>query len=129
MKVYFNQKGISLIKISIYMLLVALFYFGYLYVPVVIRYYNIKEAVSGAANQALSDKRDDLIRTNFSKRLKKEYGINVHPTALVIIREPSRSRVSAKMQYQEHIRYVPFDYIHVINITAEHTAMGHYMAY
>ncbi len=124
-----NQSGLSVIKVLIYIIIFSVFYFGYLYVPVMIRYYDIKEAVSGAANQALTDKRDDLIRNNFSQRLKKKLGINVLPTSLVIIREPSRSKVSAKMQYQEQVKYVPFDYTHIINITAEHTAMGHYIAY
>ncbi len=124
-----NQKGISVIKLLIYMAIFAVFYFAYLYIPVAIRYYDIKEAVSGAANQALTDKRDDLIRNNFAQRLKRQHNLNVPPTALVIIREPSRSKVSAKMQYQEQVKYVPFDYTHIIDITAEHTAMGHYIAY
>ncbi|GEM_PF-2160068 len=128
-KMVLNQKGLSVIKLVIYLLVISIFYFAYLYVPVLIRYYDIKEAVSGAANQALTDKRDDLIKQNFSNKLKKEHGLNIPPVALVIVREPSRSKVSAKMSYQEQVKYVPFDYVHIIDITAEHTAMGHYIAY
>jgi len=124
-----NQKGFSVIKLTIYILILLAFYFAYLYVPVAIRYYDIKEAVSGAANRALTDKRDDLIRNEFSTRLKREHGLEIPPTALSIMREPSRSKVSAKLVYQEQIKYIPFDYIHTIDITAEHTAMGHYIAY
>ncbi len=124
-----NQKGLLIIKILIYLVIISVFYLSYLYVPVAIRYYDIKEAVSGAANQALTDKRDELIRNRFSERLKKEHGLNIPPTALVIIREPSRSKVSARLIYQEQIKYIPFDYVHIINITAEHTAMGNYIAY
>lgn len=124
-----NQKGFSIIKLTIYLIIFAVFYFGYLYIPVVIRYYDIMEAVSGAANQALTEKRDDLIRNNFVRKLKKSQNLDIPPTALSIIREPSRSRVSARMLYQERIRYIPFDFTHTIEITAEHTAMGHYIAY
>lgn len=124
-----NQKGLSMIKLLFYFVFILVFYFGYLYVPVAIRYYDIKEAVSGAANQALTEKRDELIKNNFSQRLKKKLGVNIPPTALIIVREPSRSRVSAKMRYQEQVKYVPFDYTHIIDISVEHTAMGHYIAY
>lgn len=126
---YLNQKGLSIIKVLIYLVIFAIFYFAYLYVPVAIRYYDIKEAVSGAANQALTDKRDELIRNNFSNRLKREHGLNIPPVALVIVREPSRSKVSARMSYQEHIKYIPFDYVHIMDITVEHVAMGNYIAF
>jgi len=128
-KMLSNQRGFSLIKLSIYLLIILIFYFAYLYVPVAIRYYDIKEAVSGAANRALTDKRDDLIRNEFAEKLKKKIGVSVPPTALSIIREPSKSRVSAKMMYREQVKYIPFDYVHTIDITVEHTAMGHYIAY
>ena len=124
-----NQKGFSFIKLSIYLLILMVFYTAYLYIPVLIRYYDIKEAVSGAANMALTDKRDDFIRNEFSEKLKKKIGVAIPPTALSIIREPSRSRVSEKMMYQERVRYIPFNYVHTIDFTVEHTAMGHYLAY
>lgn len=109
----------NFVTLVLLLLVVAVFYFGIMFVPPYIDHYSFEEKVKAVANMAIREKNDEVLKKEIHRELKL-IELDLPDDAIQIERDPAHGtwiRISAR--YVREVELAPFGSVVTMEFTTD----------
>ena len=105
-----GEEGLTVVAVLVYLIIAAAAYLAFLYAPIGLRYYEIREAVGHAANMGHTMPDESYLRLKCADFIKKGAGLTIRPEECEIRHDRKGTKVIGSYTYVETVRFIPSDH-------------------